>query len=169
MALIEKGYLDYMELASLQKLPTPERWAKGPVAIVECVQQIPCNPCESACRFGAVCIGEPITNLPTVKYENCTGCGMCAAKCPGLAIFIVNKAYSATTATVAFPYEYYPTPKAGDMVRAVNRKGEFKCEAKVIKVQNPAGFDHTPLVTIEIPLELADEIRSMERKGGEHE
>lgn len=169
MALIETGYLELEELAALQKLPSPERYAKGPVAVAECVQPIPCNPCESACRFGAICIAEPITNLPCLNYEKCTGCGLCAAKCPGLAIFIINKAFSAKTAAVTFPYEYYPTPEAGDIVRAVDRKGEFRCEAKVVRVQNPAGFDHTPLVTLEVPLELADEVRSMERRGGTHE
>lgn len=169
MALIETGYLEPEELAGVQKLPTAERYAKGPVAVAECVQEIPCNPCEAACRFGAICVGEPITNLPEVNYEKCTGCGICAAMCPGLAVFIVNKAYSPTTATVGFPYEYYPVPKAGDTVRAVDRKGEFRCEAKVVKVQNPAGFDHTPVVTIEIPKDLADEVRSIERERGSDE
>lgn len=169
MALTETGYLTYGELCSLQKLPTEEQYAKGPVAIAECVQEIPCNPCESACPFGAIRVGEPITNLPKVDYGKCTGCGMCAAKCPGLAIFVVNKAYSDKTATVAFPFEYDPVPKAGDAVRAVNRKGEFQCEAKVVKVQSPASFDHTPVVTIEIPKELADEVRSIERECGEDE
>ncbi|MPM79235.1 hypothetical protein SDC9_126268 [bioreactor metagenome] len=65
---------------------------------------------------------------------------------------------------MAFPYEYHPVPKAGDRVRAVDRKGEFRCEATVVKVLSPAGFDHTPLVTIEIPKELADEVRSIERE-----
>lgn len=169
MGFIETGYLTCGELCSLQKLPTPEQYAKGPVAIAECVQEIPCNPCEAACPFGAIQVGEPITNLPFVKYESCTGCGMCVAKCPGLAIFVVNKAYSADTATVAFPYEYFPVPKVGDTVRAINRKGEFECEAQVRKVQEPASFDHTPVVTIEIPKELADEVRSIERKCADNE
>jgi len=164
MGLIETGYLEYAELFSRQTLPTQERYAKGPVAIAECVQEIPCNPCESACACHAICVGEPITRLPRVCYDQCTGCGMCAAKCPGLAIFIVNKAYSAQTATVSFPYEYYPVPKVGDVVRGVNRKGAYQCEAKVVKVLSPASFDHTPLVTIEIPKHLADEVRSIERK-----
>jgi Fe-S-cluster-containing hydrogenase component 2 len=164
MGLIETGYLDYEELATKQKLPTAERYAKGAVAIAECVQEIPCNPCEASCPCHAICVGEPITRLPEIKYEQCTGCGMCAAKCPGLSIFVVNKAYSETTATVAFPYEYNPVPKVGDPVRAVNRKGKVQCDAIVVKVQNPASFDHTPLVTVEIPKEFADEVRSIERK-----
>ena len=92
MALINTGYLEYEELSQIQKLPSDERYAKGPVAVIECVQEIPCNPCEAACRFGAIHIGDPITNLPTCSHDKCTGCGVCVSKCPGLAIFIVNKA-----------------------------------------------------------------------------
>jgi Fe-S-cluster-containing hydrogenase component 2 len=163
MALINTGYLEYEELSQIQKLPSDERYAKGPVAVIECVQKIPCNPCEAACRFGAIHIGDPITNLPTCSHDKCTGCGVCVSKCPGLAIFIVNKAYSENTATVAFPYEYMPTPEKGMEVTAVNRKGEEVCGAKVVNVMNPAAFDHTPVVTVEIPKEYADEVRSIKR------
>ena len=75
----------------------------------------------------------------------------------------MNKAYSNTTATVGFPYEYYPTPTVGEVVSGLNRKGEVVCEATVVKVMNPARFDHTPIVTVEIPKELADEVRNMKR------
>lgn len=163
MALIESGYLEYDELKSIQKLPDDDRYAKGPVAVIECVQEIPCNPCEAACKFGAIHVGEPITSIPTMAHEKCTGCGVCVSKCPGLAIFIVNKAYSETTATVGFPYEYMPLPEVDMAVKGVNRKGEPVCDAKVVRVVNPPSFDHTPVVTIEIPKEYADEVRSIKR------
>lgn len=163
MSLIETGYLEYEELAALQTLPTKERYEQGPVAVIECVQEIPCNPCEAACKFGAIKVGDPITNLPTLVPSKCSGCTMCVAKCPGLAIFVVNKAFTDTTATVAFPYEYMPTPTVGDTVLAVNRRGEEVCEATVVKVLNPTNFDHTPVVTIEFPTEYADEVRSIAR------
>lgn len=163
MSLINTGYLEYEELQSLQTIPSEERFKLGPVAITECVQQIPCNPCESACPRKAIKIGTPITNLPTVDTTECTGCGICVSKCPGLAIFVVNKVYSEDTATVAFPYEYFPIPEEGSEVNAVNRKGEVVCKGKVVKVMNPKAFDHTPVVTIEIPKEFVDEVRSMER------
>lgn len=164
MALENTGYLEYEELVMLQKLPDDERTMKGAVAVIECVQEIPCNPCEAACKFEAINIGVPITNLPIINGEKCTGCGICAAKCPGLAIFIVNKAYTKSSASIGFPYEYYPVPEKGDLVTAVNRKGEEVCEATVIQVMNPMSFDHTPIVTIEIPKEVADEVRSIKRR-----
>lgn len=163
MSLILTGYLEYEELSSIQTLPTEDRFAKGAVAIIECVQEIPCNPCEAACKFGAIHVGEPITNLPTLLEEKCVGCGVCVSKCPGLAIVIVNKIYSKSSATVAFPYEYFPTPVVGEKRNAVNRKGEIICEGVIVKVTNPTSYDHTPVVTVEIPKEFADEVRSIER------
>lgn len=163
MALINTGYLEYEELKSLQKLPDEDRYAEGPVAVIECVQEIPCNPCEAACAFGAIRIGEPITNLPTLLPDKCKGCGMCVAKCPGLAIVIVDKTYSETTATVAFPFEYFPTPQVGEERNAMNRKGEILCKGKVVRVVNPKSYDHTPVVYVEIPKNFADEVRTIER------
>ncbi len=164
MSLIQTGYLEYEELAAAQELPGQERYAQGPVAVIECVQEIPCNPCEVACKSGAIRIGEPITNLPVLAAGKCTGCGVCVAKCPGLAIFIVNKTYSETTASVAFPFEYFPIPQEGAAVKAVNRKGDVVCDAVVLKVMDPKSFDHTPVVTVEIPKELADEVRGIQRR-----
>ena len=163
MSLINTGYLEYEELSSLQELPDEDRFSKGPVAVIECVQEIPCNPCEAACHFQAISIGEPITNLPHLDGSKCTGCGVCVSKCPGLAIVIVNKVYSETTATISFPYEYYPTPAVDEIHNGVNRKGEVICKGKIIKVVNPTAYDHTTVVTIEIPKEFADEVRSIER------
>ncbi|MBO6142229.1 MAG: 4Fe-4S binding protein [Lachnospira sp.] len=166
MSMINTGYLEYEELKELQTLPDEERFAKGPVAVIECVQEIPCNPCEMACKFGAIQIGEPITNLPHLISEKCVGCGVCVSRCSGMAIFVVNKVYSDTTATVSFPYEYYPLPKKGDVTDAVNRKGETVCKGTIINVVNPASYDHTPVITVEIPKEYADEVRSIARKAG---
>lgn len=163
MALINTGYLEYEELSAIQKLPDEDRFAKGPVAIIECVQEIPCNPCEASCPVGAIHVGEPITNLPTLHGEKCTGCGMCVSRCPGLAIVIVNKVYSDTTATVSFPFEYFPIPAVGEERNAMNRKGEILCKGKIVKVVNPVAFDHTPVVTVEIPKEFANEVRTIER------
>lgn len=165
MALIDTGYLEFDELNALQKLPDDDRYAKGPVALIECVQEIPCNPCEAACSFGAIHIGEPITNLPILDGEKCVGCGICVSRCPGLAIVVVDKTYSETTATVAFPFEYYPIPEVGEIRGAMNRKGEVLCQGKIVKVMNPASFDHTPVVTVEIPKEYADEVRTVERRN----
>ena len=43
------GYPTIDEIRENNGWPSDERFAKGPVAICECVQEIPCNPCEAAC------------------------------------------------------------------------------------------------------------------------
>ena len=159
------GYPSLEEIKEANGWPTEERFAKGPVAIIECVQEIPCNPCEEACPVSAILIGSPITAIPTLAMDRCTGCGRCVAKCSGLAIFIVDKSLGNGRATVSFPFEYLPLPKPGDPVEAVNRASEFVCGATVTKVANPPANDHTPVVTVEIPLEFADSVRSIKRPG----
>jgi len=157
------GYPSMGEIQATNGWPAEERFGKGPVAILECVQEIPCNPCEDACPFGAIHVGSPITNIPTLAEDKCTGCGVCVAQCPGLAVFIVDKTYSQTEATVSFPFEYLPLPEKGDTVQAVNRASEFVCEAKVVKVAESKKQDHTPVVTIAIPKAFADTVRGIRR------
>ena len=164
MSLASVGYLTLDELRAAGMYPSEERMAKGPVAIAECVQEIPCNPCETACRFGAIKVGEPIINLPCVDEGTCTGCGVCIAQCSGLAIFVVDKSLGDGMGTVSFPYEYVPLPEKGQTVKAVDRQGKVVCEAEVVKVMNPAFFDRTPVVTLKLPVEYVDEVRSMQRR-----
>lgn len=161
--IIYDGYPSMEEIKQANGWPDEERFAKGPVAVVECVQQIPCNPCESACPFHAIQIGQPITNTPQVDRDKCIGCSMCVAACPGLAIFLVDKTYSETEATVSFPFEYDPLPEKGQEVDALSRAGEYVCKGHVVKVMNPKKNDHTPVVTLAIPKEYADTVRTMRR------
>ena len=165
MSIKENGFLTIGELEGAGQYPSKERLAKGPMAVVECIQEIPCNPCEEACKFKAIEVGQPITNLPKIHEDKCMGCGVCVAQCPGLAIFIVDKSYSKDYGTVAFPYEYYPLPETDEEAEAVDRRGQVLCSGKVVKVQNPKSFDRTPVITLEVPIEYAERIRGMKRKG----
>lgn len=152
------------ELINSPGVPDRDRLEKGPVAFIECVQEIPCNPCEKACPFGAITVGQPITSLPRLNGEKCTGCGMCLPSCPGLAIFKVHLNYTPTTSLVEFPYEYYPLPEIGEVVPAGGRGGEFLTEGKVVKVRNPKSHDGTPIITLEVPKEYCLEVRTICRK-----
>lgn len=163
-SILKVGYPCMEELRKVPGFPSEERMRKGPVAVIECVQEIPCNPCQAACPKKAITIGENITHLPVLDQEVCIGCGICISRCPGLAIFVVNKAYSEEEATISFPFEYAGLPAEGDIVQAVNRAGKVVCEGRVVSVKNPPSNKHTPVVTLAIPQEFADEVRSMKRR-----
>jgi Fe-S-cluster-containing hydrogenase component 2 len=151
------------ELEASPGYPSPEALNRGPIVVIECVQDIPCDPCEPACPRGAIKVGSRITNLPVFYADKCDGCGMCIPICPGQAIFRVDLTYSADKATVSFPYEFLPLPKKGDIVQGVNRAGEVVCEAEVLRVQNPKRFAQTTVITVAVPKDLAMEVRSMKR------
>ena len=154
-------------------IPSAERRAKGAVACIECFQQIPCNPCEEACPRGAIAVGEEITGLPRLDEEKCNGCGICMARCPGLAIFGVDETYGKKMALVSFPYEYVPLPKAGQTVACTDREGHVVTEGTIHRVRTNPGFDHTAIVTVEIPKEYVMEVRCIDRLalagGASHE
>jgi Fe-S-cluster-containing hydrogenase component 2 len=159
-SLIERGYIDIEDLRSDQNWPSADRYQKGAVAVIECMQEIPCNPCKDACPYGAIVL-EGLTVRPQLIEDKCIGCGLCIAKCPGQAIFVVDK--SKDVGTVTFPYEYLPLPEKGMKVTAVNRAGEAVCEGLVTKVVDSKMMNKTRLVTIAVPVELVDEVRFMKR------
>ncbi|MDI6870988.1 MAG: 4Fe-4S binding protein [Bacillota bacterium] len=165
MSVAVDGFPSREELRRSPGYPSEERLDRGACAVIECVQEIPCNPCETVCPYGAIKVGQPITNLPRLDAELCKGCGLCLAVCPGQAIFLVDKAFAPGEALVGFPYEYVPLPAAGERVPATNRAGEVVAEGRVIRVVNSSRNDRTPVVFLAVPLEVADEVRSMERRG----
>ncbi len=135
--------------------PSADRRAKGPVAVIECFQRIPCNPCQTACKRGAIKEFADINDRPTIDHSLCNGCAMCVSNCPGLSIFIVDESYSDTEAVVKMPYEFLPLPEEGSFVTALDREGKPVCRAKVLKVQNTKVQDRTPIVSLVVPKEFS--------------
>jgi len=62
--------------------------------VIECVQDIPCNPCERARPKGTIFVGNPINNLPVFFADKCDGCRRSIPLCPGQAIFRIDMTYS---------------------------------------------------------------------------
>lgn len=151
------------ELAKIY--PSEERLAQGPVAIIECFQEIPCNPCATACKRGAILPFVDINHLPTTNDELCNGCALCVANCPGLAIVILDMTYSDTEALIKLPYEFLPLPQEGDIVPAVNRAGEVVGKGKVEKVLKPKSFDRTAVISLVVDKALAHEVRTIRVEG----
>lgn len=158
-SLDKYGILNDEILNNIPGIPSSYIIAQKPTAILECAQNIPCNPCEQSCPQKAIKIGKPITNLPVIDAMKCTGCGICVAACPGQAIFIINLNYSSTTGTVTMPYELLPLPMKGQKVVSCNREGVPLSYVYVIRVQVLKSYDKTALITLEVPKELIMEIR----------
>lgn len=157
------GAPSHAEVKRTPGYPKEEIWRKGPVAFIECVEEIPCNPCEGACPQGAITVGSPITNLPVLDAEKCRGCNICLALCPGLAIYVKDYTYSDTKAKITFPYEYWPLPSKGQQVTLVDELGEAVCPGHILQVTNTERNKQTPLITAAFPKEYFERVKSMER------
>lgn len=155
------------ELRNSPAFPKMEDYLQGPVAVIECIEEIPCNPCETSCPRGAISVGKPITNLPRIDFKKCTGCGICAAACPGLAIYIKNYGYSEEEALITFPYEYLPLPEEGDIVTAAGRRGQEICSGKIVRVLQSKASNKTAMISMAFPKQYSDEVVTMKRLKSE--
>lgn len=136
------------------QVPSKKQLEKG-VAILECVQEIPCNPCVDACPVHAISMKD-INAPPVNDFEQCIGCTKCVGICPGLAIFVVK--VKEQTAWVTLPYEFLPAPQIGAIVKALDRTGAIRGNALVKKVVKQG---KTMVITIEIPSDLAMDVRNI--------
>lgn len=145
--------------------PSERHMSKGPVAVIECFQKIPCDPCIKACPHGAISMGGDINNRPEIDLDKCIGCGLCISKCPGLAIFVVDKTYSKDLALVKFPFEYLPLPEKGQMVCGLDRSGNELGWFEVERVISGGVKNKTYTISIKVPHELVMEVRNMKIGG----
>lgn len=151
MAEYEKtGLLSKKEL----QCPSKKQLEKG-VAILECVQEIPCDPCVDSCPVHAISMRD-INAPPVNDFEKCIGCTKCVGICPGLAIFVVK--VKGDKAWVTLPYEFLPVPQAGDCVKALDRAGAMRGNALVKKVVK---HGKTNVITVEVDSSLAMDIRNI--------
>ena len=141
--------------------PSQERLNRGPVAIIECYQEIPCNPCYTACNRGAILEFEDINDLPKTDVELCNGCSLCISKCPGLAIMVIDYNYSENHGLIKIPYEFLPLPQEGSLVKGLDRVGNVVCDVRIVKVLNSKALDKTPIISIEVPKEHMRRIRNI--------
>lgn len=143
-------------------LPPRREWEnkKNGLVVIECPQRIPCNPCATSCPTSAVLPFADINDVPSIDYDKCSGCGLCVAKCPGLACFVIDLTYSPDEAIIKLPYELLPIPAEGDRVTCLNRKGEAVAEGTVKAVNEPLK-DRTRVISVIIPKQLTGEIRAI--------
>jgi len=161
--LVSDGIPTWEDLKKV--FPSEERLSEGAVAIVECFQEIPCDPCVKACSRGAITMPRDINDLPVVDHELCNGCGLCISLCPGLAIFVVDRSYSQKRAIVKLPFEYVPRPSPGQYAAALGRDGGFLGWFEVVRVTSGGKKNMTYTVSLAVPQDLAMDVRNI-RAGG---
>lgn len=159
-SLLKNGYIADDEI---ERFPGVTH-RKGIHPVIECTQNIPCNPCQDACPKKCISIGANITSLPiAVPDADCINCGMCVASCSGQAIFLVDEDCGDGTATVTLPYEFLPLPEVGAKGDALGRNGQKVCEAEVVQVKSMKAYDKTNLLTMRVPKEYAMRARFFRR------
>ncbi|MBR0171519.1 MAG: 4Fe-4S ferredoxin [Lachnospiraceae bacterium] len=141
-------------------LPSKERRKKGPYIVMECYEEIPCNPCVTSCKFGAVKMAE-LNKCPHVDANKCVGCTNCISHCPGLACFMINETIGDGKIEITIPYEMAPVPEKGAVVDALNRKGEVVGKAEIVKVMSGKNMDHTNVITMRVDEDLIYDARNI--------
>ncbi len=159
---LKDGITRLKDLEEMGLVPPPERLSdRRPVALSECIQEIPCNSCFFACRPAAIRMNR-INDIPRIDFNKCTGCMACLFVCPGLALFLVHirdgKGY------LSMQYEFFPPPKIGNMVMTLDREGKEVGEGRVARLVPPERNDGTALVTLEVPVEHMMNVRGFKVK-----
>lgn len=143
--------------AAVAASPIPPGLDRYPV--LRCAQEIPCNPCATVCKRGAIeLVGDPLRGVPRFTGD-CTGCAKCVAVCPGLAITLVDRTPGPERAVVTVPFEMDAALAApGTEVLACDADGTPIGRFPVVAVRRRTWQDRTALVEIEANGTAADAI-----------
>jgi len=162
-SLLKKGYLADDEVEIYPGVKS----VKGLHPVIECSQNIPCNPCQDSCPKNCILIGEDITALPRFdETTTCIGCGMCVASCSGQSIFLVDHDKEEGYSYITFPYEFWPLPEVGDIGAALDRSGQPIGTAKITEVKSVKAFDQTVLVTMKVHKDMGMRARFFKSDRG---
>ena len=63
--LTKNGYLEIEEVMDIPGFPGLDILNQKKCVVVECKQNIPCNPCENACPHNAIVVGNPAATVIT--------------------------------------------------------------------------------------------------------
>jgi len=158
---LQRGYHRKDELEELNIFPSDEVLETKRVALIECVEEIPCNPCGVVCRVDAI-EKKDLCTPGKVDWDKCSGCTMCVAVCPGLAIFLQQikegKGY------VTMPYELLPAPKVGMKAQLMDRSGKIVGEGVIVNPTYQAKGDAYPRWTVTVEMDdpaLSYEVRAI--------
>jgi len=130
--------------------------------IISCDQEIPCNPCTSVCPVRAIELEDNLGSIMDIPVytKDCTGCGLCVAICPGLAIVLAKK-IDDNFAEVIIPYEYIPTFEVGENITLADAPGKFIGEGEVTKIRFLKKYK-THLITVKVDLAIGNKVAGIE-------
>ena len=135
--------------------------------IFHCVQEIPCNPCSGLCAQHLIQIpADDILSIPDFIDPDgkCAGCTQCVIGCPGLAITLVDYRKDARFPIVTLPYEL--TVNKDEIIGRSFPVTEFEGRvigiAEVVQVLQSAKMDHTSLIKLVAPVEIAEKIAGIQ-------
>ncbi|EOD01743.1 4Fe-4S binding protein [Caldisalinibacter kiritimatiensis] len=148
-----------------EKFPSLDRLKKGPIAIIECFERIPCNPCSTVCKRGAIKEMKDINDIPVIDPELCNGCGLCISCCPGLAIMVIDATYADDKVIFKIPYEFLPVPKIGDKVKGLDRSGKYITDVKIVNVLKAERQDKTTIIHVEVSKKYLYDFRNIRMEG----
>ena len=134
--------------------------------VIHCLQEIPCNPCETICPVHAISLHPRKGNIMDIpEYTGgCTGCMKCVTICPGLAISLARK-INEKHAEIVLPYEFIVDFEIGDTLPLIDIDGKYLENGEVKKIR----FDKktlTTLLTLQVSLEYAQDIAGIRVQAG---
>ncbi|HYF91131.1 MAG TPA: FAD-dependent oxidoreductase [Symbiobacteriaceae bacterium] len=140
-------------------------WEQGVFPVFHCTQEIPCNPCTSACPNGLISIDESdIRMVPAFSQtgptgKSCGGCEKCVTTCPGLAITMVDYRKDPDFPEVTASYEFLKDNiRVGDIVTVLDTEGKELCDVPVTAVRALKAYDRTIAVRMKAPKAFAKRI-----------
>jgi NADPH-dependent 2,4-dienoyl-CoA reductase/sulfur reductase-like enzyme/Fe-S-cluster-containing hydrogenase component 2/bacterioferritin-associated ferredoxin len=150
--------------ASRAETPEPR---EGVSVVFHCDQEIPCDPCTSACPQQAISTGDDMRGRPRFIGEEigavCNGCTKCVTICPGLAITLVDYRKDSDWPTVSLAHEFGKDGiRSGDLVTVLDTEGVALGQAEVFKVAAGKKMDRTVLLRLKAPAEIASRIAGIQ-------
>lgn len=137
---------------------------EGIFPVFHCVQEIPCDPCASACSEQAIYVDPAdIRRLPIFIAEalgrECIGCERCVTICPGQAITLVDYRKDPEHPVVTIPYELAREDiKVGGAVTVLDIDGAVLGNVEVTAIHAGKVHDRTVAVKVRAPRSIARKI-----------